>query len=90
MKHIKGELTYSKQSGTPGHCIAAQVFDEEKSIAVIEATENENDATETARLFHAADNLLSACLMAKEELCFGGDHETAKRILEEAIEKATN
>ena len=33
------------------------------------------------------DELLSACMMAKEELCFGGDWKNAKRIIEQAIKE---
>ena len=42
-----------------------------------------------ARLIAAAPQLLRACLMAREELCFGGDYEAAKRVVNAAITKAT-
>jgi len=40
------------------------------------------------KLIIAAPNLLNACFMAREELEFGGDWETAKKVINEAIEKA--
>lgn len=48
------------------------------------AAEREADA----RLVAAAPDLLAACLMAREELVFGGDWETAKRVIDTAIAKA--
>ena len=40
------------------------------------------------RLYATAPKLLAACFMAREELEFGGDWETAKKVINEAIEKA--
>lgn len=34
------------------------------------------------------EHLLRACLMAREELCFGGDYEAAKRVINDTIAKA--
>jgi len=42
-----------------------------------------------ARLISAAPDLLEACMVAQEELIFGGDWNTAKRMIELAIKKAT-
>jgi len=43
------------------------------------------------RITHCVNNfekLVSACRMAKEELVFGGDWETAKKVIENALEDA--
>ena len=59
-KGKKGALTFSPQDGKPGHCICAQVFDKDKSLTVIEPTEDQGEATRYAKLFHAAPNILEA------------------------------
>ena len=41
------------------------------------------------KLLEQRDELLSACWMAREELCFGGDWINAKKVINEAIKKAT-
>ena len=40
------------------------------------------------RLYAASPKLLSACLMAIEELEFGGDWENAKKVINEALKEA--
>jgi len=59
MKNRK--FTFSGQSGTKNHCSAAQIWDEDgNSLAVIESTEDEKDATDVARLMHASPEMLEA------------------------------
>ncbi len=49
------KYTFSEQKGKPGHCLMAQVWDEDgNSVANIKSTEEEEDATATARLFAEA------------------------------------
>lgn len=40
-----------------------------------------------ARLIRIEATLRAACLMAREELVFGGDWETAKKLLADALER---
>ena len=59
-KLTKRKFTYYPQRGLPRHCHQAQVFDETngKSIALIEPTDDEQDATQLALLFSKAPELL--------------------------------
>jgi len=86
----------NKSLPTGGEWIYWESHDEGLSISgkednhpVIAVTNPDLENEEAnAKLISAAPDLLSACLMAKEELVFGGDWETAKRIIEEAVNKA--
>ncbi len=53
------------------------------------AKEALDQAIANAQLIAAAPDMLAACQMVLEELCFGGDWENAKKILGKAIKKAT-
>ncbi len=57
-------------------------------IAEVGTVTNETGYT-PKQLAEQKDVLHRACLMAKEELVFGGNWDDAKRIIDEAIEKAT-
>ena len=61
-KGIKGNYHYSPQKGTRGHCFAAQVWSdvEERYVATINSTEDEETANKTAQLFAAAPEMLIA------------------------------
>ena len=54
MKYI-----YSPQKGKPDHCLLAQVFDEHgEAVADIRSTELEEEATQTAKLFSKAPEMV--------------------------------
>jgi hypothetical protein len=83
-----------KRTHTIGNWIAhdGQIYPEEtgKTLALIPYFDKEDKEQEAnARLIAAAPELLTACLVASEELCFGGDWNTAKRVIQDAINKAT-
>jgi len=86
-------LTFSAQKGTPGHCFAAQIWAEDgSSLAIIEPTENEDDATAIAQLMHASPEMLEALKTAlhgfkQVEDC--DKYRNTINIIEEAIKKAT-
>ncbi len=56
-----GPFEYRPQTGTPGNCFVAQVFGPDgNSVARIDSTNDEADATAIARLFAASDELLAS------------------------------
>lgn len=57
--------------------------------ALEEAGAQIDEINKALKVAKAAPDLLAACLMAREELVFGGDWETAKQVLTSAIDKAT-
>jgi hypothetical protein len=58
-------LSSSAQSGKPGHCFAAQIFDNEgKHLAMVDPTEDPEVATEVARVFAASYDMLDAIRLA--------------------------
>ncbi len=59
MKHTKGKWEATEQEGKVGHCFQAQVFSEEgNSIAILNSTIKEEEATANAKLIAAAPELL--------------------------------
>jgi len=92
-----GPWDYSPQDGPPGHCINAQVWNEDGDcVAVIESLPSVEEANANARLIAAAPDLLDASRKARDHIKWlrareGADSpETQKRIkdLEESIAKA--
>jgi hypothetical protein len=82
----------SRQSGTPGHCFVAQVWDVDgNSIACMDATTDEELATSRARLMAAAPQLLQSLLHAMTLLKVAGYelNGTATDKMKQAIECAT-
>lgn len=78
--------SYSQQVGKPGHCMVAQVWDVNgKSLVCMEATEDEIDATQMARMMSVAPELLAAC--RKALYAIKGREHTG--FLEDVIAKAT-
>lgn len=64
-------LTFSEQIGLPGHCLQAQVFDAlGNSVACIEPSFEPQVATDTAKLFAAAPDLLA---FAKAQEAWGAE-----------------
>jgi len=51
---------------------------------------SEPEKKANAKLIAAAPDMLSACMMAKQELVLGGDWDTAIKIIDKAIKKATS
>ncbi len=79
-------LTFSPQKGTPGHCMVAQVWKDGKNLAEIVPTEDESEATQYARLFAAAPDLLTVC---EEVSIYLGEEESAlTEMVRKAIRKA--
>jgi hypothetical protein len=58
-------------------------------VAVIIGGTGAEEEAATARLFQNAPGMLAALRMAREELVFGGDWATAKKIVDAAIADAT-
>lgn len=59
MNRKKEAWTYSKQSGFPGHCFLAQVWDQDdKSICTINATKKESEANGHASLIAKSPEML--------------------------------
>jgi len=51
-KGTKGEWTYSRQIGIPGHCTCAQLWDGDgKKLAVINTIESEEEASSNPSIF---------------------------------------
>lgn len=71
-----------------------QVYNTEtgQTVATVSkcSVKSEGEAAANAKLIAAAPELLGACLMAKEELIFGGDWKNAIKIIRKAISKATD
>jgi len=88
--------TFTQQTGVPGHCDCAQVWDENgKSLAIIEPTADEADATKIAAMMASAPDLvaeLSAAIgymrNAKIDLETGATKATAIRTIEGGIKRA--
>lgn len=60
-KFTNGPWTFSAQRGTPGHCFQAQVWDNTgHTLACIEPTEHQNEATANARLIAVAPDMYEA------------------------------
>ena len=81
---------------TPGPWVVGITFDRGwptyRLRDMIHKAETEGFSAEmqaNARLIAAAPRLLERAQMAMNELCFGGDWETARKLLGEAIAKAT-
>jgi hypothetical protein len=73
-EHTPEPWSYSEQRGSPGHCTLAQVWDfYGNSLAVIEATDAESEATALARLMAAAPNLLDALELLWREVVSSGN-----------------
>lgn len=88
--------TFTPQTGVPGHCDCAQVWDENgKSLAIIEPTADEADATKIAVMMAGAPDLvaeLGAAIgymrNAKIDLETGATKATAIRTIEGGIKRA--
>jgi len=82
----------SRQSGAPGQCVPAKVWDVDGNcLAKIEATHYEDVATANARLMAAAPQLLQSLLHAMTLLKVAGYelNGTATDKMKQAIECAT-
>lgn len=81
--------SHSEQNGKPGHCLLAQVWDEDgNTLACVEPTENEEVASERARLLSAAPDLLAALRTARQYVV-GTIHLTADiEAIDAALAKA--
>lgn len=59
-KGTKGDWSSSPQKGIPNHCFQAQVWGPDgKSLALIEPTEDENEASYNAKLISVAPKLFN-------------------------------
>ena len=64
-----GPFTFCEQNGGKGHCFNAQVFGPDgDSVAIIESTANESEATGLAKLFAAAPDLYEALEALKKQV----------------------
>ena len=90
-EHTPESLSYSEQRGSPGHCTLAQVWDAHgNSLAVIQATDDEGEATAIARLFAAAPMMLKELERVTELLlATRPEHMEILEIVNSAIKKAT-
>ena len=84
MKHTKGQWIFNAEckniTNSEGFTIAS--LSNKNKIGFSNYAAN-------AKLIAAAPELLGACLMAREELIFGGDWKAAQRIIDDAVKKAT-
>lgn len=77
-QHTPGPWSYSPQKGKPGHCLMAQVWGlDGTSLACIEPTEDENEASATALLMTSAPELLELLQIAIM------DHQSSHRAMTE-------
>ena len=93
MKHTKGSWTFH-QNGDGSFSILGEKLSDREYKWIAGFIQNGEMLTAeqiaNAKLMAAAPDLLSACLMAKEELCFGGDWKNAIKIIDEVVDKATS
>lgn len=94
-------LSSSPQTGKPGHCYVAQVFDGEgKHLAMIAPSEDPEVANEVARVFAASYDMLHAiktalgigvdpALKDTDENCLMIHAIIVRNLLEAAYKKAT-
>jgi hypothetical protein len=92
MKHTKGPWTFH-ENGDGSYSILEKEIDTKRLRWVIGFWQNgefhKEEQLANMKLITAAPDLLGACLMAREELIFGGDWKNAQKIIDEAVKKAT-
>jgi hypothetical protein len=93
-EHTPGPWSYGEQKGSPGHCTLAQVWDSYgNSLAVIEATDDEGEATANAKLIAAAPRMLKALrqIVRHQDLIGGSmaSMSSTRHIAAQAIQHAT-
>lgn len=87
-KGTKGKWSYSKQKGIKNHCFQAQVWNENgDSMAIIEPTDNEYEASANALLISKAPEMLEMLqyFVDNNMLSVVGE-EIAKQLIKEATE----
>lgn len=92
MKHTKGPWSFSPMRGQAGHCIMAQVWDDEgNNLCSIDTRYGEDKASANAKLIAAAPELLNALIDYVETSKLPGvlNTEYYEKLFTELIKTAT-